>query len=148
MNVHLKKLCVGCRSIAELERSHKARMAWGAENNMPEGRVWHDTRHFPRRAGQLKLSGSLYWIIKGYFSVRQTITDFQEVPDPEGRPLCRIFLNPTLIKVDPYPCRPFQGWRYLLAEDAPQDMGKEDAEQLKNEGSMEVARELASLGLL
>jgi hypothetical protein len=48
--------------------------------------------------------------------------------------------------VEPRPCRPFQGWRYLEGKDAPRDLGR---------GSGEVAsmpealrRELADLGLL
>jgi hypothetical protein len=36
---------------------------------------------------------------------------------------CALVLDPALVRVEPAPRRPFQGWRYLALADAPQDLG-------------------------
>jgi hypothetical protein len=67
--------------------------------------------------------------------------------DGEGIGRCRLVLDPEVTPVEPRPCRPFQGWRYLAAGDAPRDISRHAAGDL---AAMPEAmrRELASLGLL
>ena len=45
-----------------------------------------------------------------------------EALDAEGRSICGIVFDHTLIETRPQPRRPFQGWRYLKPEDAPADL--------------------------
>jgi hypothetical protein len=50
------------------------------------------------------------------------------------------------VAVEPRPCRPFQGWRYLGARDAPRDLGGASGDVAVMPEAMR--RELADLGLL
>jgi len=109
--LHLIKLCVGVDSVEDLERRIARR----------GGEIVHTTRQFPRQADAVLGGGSLYWVIKGVIQARQPIRDLRAETDHEGR-LCAIVLAPELIPVQPRPRRPFQGWRYLKAEDAPRDL--------------------------
>jgi len=56
-----------------------------------------------------------------------------------------LILKPELIKTAPRAHRPFQGWRYLAAKDAPADL-----DSLGRAAAMppEMAAELRELGLL
>jgi len=53
-------------------------------------------------------------------------------------------LDQTVVKVSPRPFRPFQGWRYLAAADAPPDLAAAPEAGLPPE----LSRELRNLGLL
>ena len=76
----------------------------------------------PRRREELLAGGSVYWIIRGSYAARQLIVGLEPVLDVAGeRWCCRICLAPELVRVTPWPHRPFQGWRYLTSEDAPPD---------------------------
>jgi hypothetical protein len=55
-------------------------------------------------------------------------------------------LEPKVIPVMPRPCRPFQGWRYLKAEDAPRDLGDDGGDIV--EMPEDLRRELRDLGLI
>jgi hypothetical protein len=115
MPLHLVKLCVGADSIEDLE-------AW-RDTVAPGGRPTpHTTRMTPKRAAELNDGGSLYWVIKRLIQVRQRIVDLEEFTDETGIKRCTIWLDPELIRTAPAPRRPFQGWRYLKAEDAPADL--------------------------
>ena len=52
----------------------------------------------------------------------------------------------SALVIEPRPSRPFQGWRYLTAKDAPRDIGRETGDL--GEMPEEMRRELAGLGLL
>lgn len=98
------------------------------------------TRFRPKRAEEL-IGGSLYWIVKHRIAARQTILGFGETE--ERRTVIR--LDPDLVPVRAFPHRAHQGWRYLAAEDAPEDLG--------GGGGVEnlppaLAAELAELALL
>jgi hypothetical protein len=124
MIVHLRKLCVGADSVADLDQWQKARAAANVRAGLGEI-VWHTTRSYPKRAEEiLGQGGSLYWIIRGVMVVRQPILRLDQVVDEEGRPACNLVFEPSLIPVEPRPHRPFQGWRYLEAADAPPDLGQ------------------------
>ncbi len=65
--------------------------------------------------------------------------------DEEGVSRCRLVLEPTVIRTEWQPRRPFQGWRYLKPEDAPPDLSMgSDAAGLPDH----LRRELTELGLL
>jgi hypothetical protein len=62
-----------------------------------------------------------------------------------GTPHCGLVYAPELVHVIPRHCRPFQGWRYFAAEDAPRDLRSvKGAKHL----SPKLRSELAALGLL
>lgn len=141
MTLHLLKLCVGVDSLAELATWQKERVkAMRAKGKKPE--IVHLTRHTPKRDVDLLDGGSLYWVIRGVISARQPILGLRPSVK-QGVPACSIVMAPKLIPVAGRPHRPFQGWRYLAAKDAPPDLRKADR------GLPEALRvELAALGLL
>jgi len=144
--LHLLKLCVGAESIADLE-------GWIEENRIyatRAGRAYeqrHTTRMVPKRMDEIVGGGSLYWVIKGQLSARQRLVAIRPFTDESGIGRCHLVLEPKVVPVQPRPCRPFQGWRYLEEKDAPADLSGEAAAGLAEmpEG---LRRELAELGLL
>lgn len=143
MALHLIKLCVGVDSLSELAEWQQERLAERKRTGQPAELV-HITRNTPRRAAELLDGGSLYWVIGGIITARQKLLDFRPV-DRDGVPHCALVYAPQLIAVEPRPRRPFQGWRYLEAGDAPSDK----AVSAKDEGaSEELERELIRLGII
>jgi len=63
--------------------------------------------------------------------------------DSEGIGRCRIILDTKLVRTEWQPKRPFQGWRYLAASDAPRDLVKGRGDDLPPA----LMAELAGLGL-
>ncbi|MFL9502027.1 DUF1489 family protein [Rhodopseudomonas palustris] len=139
MALHLIKLAVGCESVKELTERV-------AERARSSGRHIHITRMVPKRDAELLDGGSLYWVIRGEIAAREKLIAIEPFRDGEGVSRCRLVLEPEVHPVSPRPMRPFQGWRYLTAADAPQDLGKA-AEGI---AAMPEAmrRELRELGLL
>ncbi len=115
--LNLLKLCVGVDSIEDL-------IAWRTKRNPNWADVpsRHVTRMWPKREAELLAGGSLYWVIKGAIQARQTIVGLEEVIGEDGIRRCAILLDPQLIRTSNAVRRPFQGWRYLQAEDAPADL--------------------------
>ena len=86
--------------------------------------------------------GSLFWVFKGVVLIRQRVLGIETLADG-GRKRCEIQLDAPMIRTAPQPRRPFQGWRYLEAKDAPGDLpGDEIGETM----STELARQLRELG--
>jgi hypothetical protein len=145
MPLHLIKLCVGCDSIRDLEE-------WIEENQLHHRRLkrayeqTHTTRMVPKRADDLLSGGSLYWVIKGQLTCRQTLLAVRPFTDGEGVGRCHLVLEPVVVPVEPRPYRPFQGWRYLEAKDAPADLGRGGGDVAQMPEAMR--RELAELGLI
>ena len=145
MPLHLTKLCVGCDTIRDLEewieenRSHARRLGRAYEQT-------HTTRMMPKRCDALLDGGSLYWVVKGYLACRQRLLAVRAFTDGDGIGRCRLVLEPAVIAVEPRPCRPFQGWRYLEAKDAPRDLGRGTGDLAAMPEALR--RELADLGLL
>ena len=139
--VHLIKLCVGAEAVEDLLHWQRQARAKG-----PDGLPRHVTRMWPKREAEIVGQGSLYWVFKGLVLCRQPILRFDEVIGQDGIRRCGIVLDPEVTRVTPAPKRPFQGWRYLKPEDAPQDMraGREQDDPLPET----LARELAEIGLL
>jgi hypothetical protein len=135
MTLHLIKLCVGVSEVSEME-------AW--VNDTRETHE-HVTRMFPKRKDEILPGGSLFWVIRGMILVRQPILDLEPVMGADGIGRCRIVFDNKLIMVRPTPRRAFQGWRYLLEADAPQDFKSQGQ---GSDLSETMRRELAELGLL
>lgn len=144
MGVNLLKLCVGCESIADLE-------GWIEETRLLHKRLGrpyrqvHTTRMVPKRMDEILDGGSLYWVIKGRIAARQRIEAIEPFTAEDGIQRCHLVLEPVVVPVQLRPCRPFQGWRYLAARDAPADIRDGDAPESMPEGMRE---DLRALGLL
>ena len=121
MPLHLVKLCVGAESIADLRAWIATRLAEQQGRGEAPAHV-HTTRMMPKRSADLLAGGSLFWVIRGEIAARQRLDDIQPFVDPDGIGRCRLVLDPVPIPVDPRPRRPFQGWRYLAAHEAPPDL--------------------------
>jgi hypothetical protein len=143
MALHLIKLCVGADSIADLARWVDERVAERTQRGEPP-RSRHVTRMFPKRADEVVDGGSLYWVIKGQLAARQRVLEIEPFVDVDGIGRCRLWLAPEVVPVNPRPYRPFQGWRYFPAKDAPPDLAGAGAADMPET----LRRELAELGLL
>lgn len=120
MALHMIKLCVGADSIEDLAEWQAKRIAENKKAKQP-ATAWHDTRMWPKRAEEMLAGGSIYWVIKNRIQVRQKLLRFEKVDDKDGKSMCRIHLDPVLVRVKPRSKRPFQGWRYLEPSSAPTD---------------------------
>lgn len=139
MALNLIKLCVGVDTISELEE-------WVERRVREKGQHFHTTRMVPKREDELLAGGSLYWVIKGQVACRQKLIGIEPFTDEQGVGRCRLLLEPKVRPVAPRPFRPFQGWRYLTAKDAPPDLRSRGGDV----GAMpeKMRRELAELGLI
>ena len=115
--VHLIKLCVGTDTV-----EHLARWQATPRNPSAEGLHRHITRMWPKRAAEVVNGGSLYWVIRGQVLCRQRILRLDEVAGADGITSCGLVLEPTLHRTQAAQRRPFQGWRYLMPQDAPPDL--------------------------
>jgi hypothetical protein len=143
MPLHLIKLCVGVDSVQELEDwiIEKRRKTKGnAREHI------HTTRMVPKRADELLDGGSLFWVIRGELICRQTLLDVRPFVDRDGIGRCRLVLDPKVVLVEPRPHRAFQGWRYLVAKEAPRDLARAAPGVAKLPENLR--RELRELGLL
>lgn len=139
--LHLVKLAVGIRDLAHLAERQTAR----AVSDPP---LRHQTRMFPRRAEEIVAGGSIYWVVTGVVLVRQRILGIRQEAWDDATACAGLILDPKLVQVEARPMRPFQGWRYLAADDAPPDL--ESSRPGRGEAAMPPAlrRELATLCLL
>jgi len=146
MALHMIKLCVGVETVQEI-------VDWIAEDQArarARGLDWedtHTTRMMPKRIAELLDGGSLYWVVKGQVQCRQRIVDLRPVKGADGIDRCQIVFDPEIVLTEWQPKRPFQGWRYLEAKDAPRDLGA-----IGGTGGDELPAalkaELAELGLI
>ena len=139
--VNLVKLSVGSETVDSLAEWQATKRA-----QTPDGLPRHVTRMWPRREAEILAGGSIYWVIKGVIQCRQRILRLDEYLSADGISRCAIVLDPTLVRTQAALKRPFQGWRYLPATDAPPDLpkGREHEEPLP----MELNRALAEIGVL
>ena len=143
--LNIVKLAVGVETPDDLARI-QARLVEEDLARGGKGVLRHFTRNAPKRAREILGGGSLYRVIKGVILLRQKILAIEPGHRPDGRPACVFQLDPVLISVRPKPMRPFQGWRYLRQEDAPEDIaGTGGSNDLM---PSEMAAELRELGLL
>ena len=144
MVVNLIKLCVGISSIEELERLQQNRRRQRRAQDAEALNI-HVTRNTPKRAREIIGKGSLYWVIKRRVVARQSIVDIRST-NIEGKKHCGIILHSEIIRTNPKPCRPFQGWRYLELADAPADLSS--VGDRPDDMPYRLQDELRSLGLL
>jgi hypothetical protein len=120
--LHLIKLSVGSEDVEDL-------------------RQWH-----AKRREELLAGGSIYWVIKGFVTVRQRLVGVERISYSDGTPATELVLDPGHVRTVPTPHRPFQGWRYLAPEDAPADL--DDLPGSLGDMPPEMLAELRHLGLL
>jgi hypothetical protein len=141
--VHLLKLAVGCATVDDLTLRQKARIT-------ADPPLRHQTRSTPRRADEIAGRGSIYWVVGGFIQVRQRIVAVEPDVWDDGSACCGLHLDPVLVPVTPRPVKPFQGWRYLEAGDAPADLARGAGAAAAALAAMpaRMRKELAELGLL
>jgi hypothetical protein len=135
--LHLIKLCVGAEGVEDLLTWQRARFGAGTAE--------HVTRMWPKRGDEILAGGSLYWVIKGAVLARQRIVGLEERRGADGIRRCALQLAPEVIRTGAQPRRPFQGWRYLAAADAPRDLP--DARPHDDPLPRELLTALAEMGL-
>ena len=138
--VHILKLCVGADSVEDLLDWHRTH-----PSPFPTGERRHVTRMWPKREAEVLAGGSLYWVIKGVILCRQKILRLDEVIGADGIARCGIVMDPEVVRTEAAARRPFQGWRYLDAKDAPPDLpqGRAGDDRLPED----LALALAEIGL-
>ena len=145
MPLHLIKLCVGCNSVADLEDWIKQKLKEKKRRGQKSEHI-HTTRMVPKRAAELTDGGSLYWVIRGQVACRERILDIRPFTDKDGIGRCRVVLDGKVVLVEPRPRAAFQGWRYLVAKEAPRDLSRAAPGAARMPEAMR--RELQELGLL
>jgi hypothetical protein len=145
MTLHLIKLCVGADSVRDLEDWIGQKLKEKRKRREKPEHV-HRTRMVPKRADELVVGGSLYWVIRGEIACRQRIRAIRPYRDSEGVGQCGLVLDPKVVLVAPRPFRAFQGWRYLAENDAPRDLEK--AAPGATAMPEKLRRELRELGLM
>lgn len=140
MALNILKLCVGADSVEDL-------LQWQAQHlgHWPAGRAEHITRMWPKRAEEVLDGGSLFWVIKGQVLARQRILALEPRQGADGIARCALVLDAQVIRTEAAARRPFQGWRYLAAEESPRDLPKGRA--LETALPASLAQALAEIGL-
>lgn len=138
--LHLVKLCVGADNVEDLARWQESGAGQG-----PGGLPVHVTRMWPRREAELLDGGSLYWVIRGVILVRQRVLRLDPATGADGAPRCALVLERDLVRTEPVPRRPFQGWRYLDAAEAPRDLAAGRASEAALPAALQAA--LAEIGV-
>ena len=138
--LNIIKLCVGAESVEDLTDWHRAHAhVWDP------GTTEHVTRMWPKRDAELLQGGSLYWVIKGVIQARQRLLGLAERRGGDGILRCALVLDAEVIRTENALRRPFQGWRYLEADEAPRDLPKGRA--MDDALPPELAAALAEIGL-
>jgi len=138
--VNMLKLSVGSESVESLIdwQHHRSQQ-------VADGRYYHVTRMWPKRVDEILAGGSMYWVIGGLIQARQRISGFHEIIGDDGIRRCGIVMEREVVRTDIAPKRPFQGWRYLPAADAPADLRAAPAGQAPLPPDMAAA--LADIGV-
>ncbi len=142
-SLHMLKLCVGAERVDDLT-DWQARLSADRRARGLDPRPVHVTRMWPKRAEELLAGGSLYWVFKGLVLARQRIAALEPAEGSDGVTRCAIVLDPEVVRTEAVPRRPFQGWRYLEARDAPADLVSGDPIA---DLPMELRRALSEVGV-
>lgn len=143
MTDHMMKLVVGFDSLEQFAQwqARERMMYEGQEVNIVR------TRYAPKQADEMVKNGaSIYRVIKNKLVCRQKLLGFEPFEDPDKGTRTMILTDTEIMCVKPRPRRPFQGWRYLKAADAPRDIGLHVLGQDKPQSTIEI--ELMELGLI
>jgi len=119
---------------------------WQAQHGAARPPLRHSTRNFPKRAQEIRDGGSIFWVINRIITARQAILDITEGVRDDGSKCTDLILDPALTPVEGRFLKPFQGWRYLEAKDAPPDMAR--VTHITAELPESLRRELLALALL
>lgn len=141
MPLHLLKTAVGIRAVEHLEAVQRQRIVERDGSKLIPG----FTRRRPIRAEAVEDGGSIFWIVQGMIACRQRVIALECDLDDEGLTYCRMMLDPTVVRTVPMPRKHMQGWRYLEASDAPDDL---DAVAEMAGMPPKMMAELRALGLL
>jgi hypothetical protein len=146
--LHLVKLAAGLKSLEELELRQDAMRQWALDQGYGD-KILLDTKNRPKRESEMA-GASIYWIFAGAIQCRQAILGLHDATGLDGKPRCVIDLDHRLVQVRQVPRKPFQGWRYLVAANAPADIDREDLEPGGDLSDMpeEMRRELEKIGIL
>lgn len=104
------------------------------------------TRRKPTRERDLLDGGSIYWVIRNNIMVRQRLIGL-DMAETDSGTMCRLILDPALIRLIPVHKKAFQGWRYLESADAPRDWGVFHPGKADDDLPQALIEELKSLGL-
>ncbi len=143
MPLHLIKMSVGSTSFGNLEAWEKKVSFKHSSGVMV---FVHGTAQRPRRADELVTGGSIYWVVKGFIIGRNPLVAIDVDEMGKGRARCSLICGLPMVPVAPRRHRPFQGWRYFRAQDAPPDIKRGDLK--KSTLPADLAAELSELGLL
>ena len=144
MVCHLIKLAAGCSDIDQLA----SRQTGKSVRHSDRGHVCITTKRTPRRVDELlEDGGSLYWVINHRIACRQVINDIETLEGDHGK-YCAIRLDAQIVRTWAVRKKPFQGWRYLEADNAPPDAGLYQVGQDEDAPPPAMAEELRELGLL
>ena len=138
-HVNLIKLCVGARNVSELAASQKKKLE-------TSGTIYHTTRMWPKRETEILSGGSIYRVFKGLILARQEIIELREIIGPDEIRRCGLILDKIIVRTEPRPKKAFQGWRYLIPENAPKDICIFHSEETEIPYHMQL--ELSKLGVL
>ncbi len=143
MTLHILKLAVGIETLSDLAiRQEQCLKDMASGGLKPE--LIHVTRQMPRRGPEILEGGSIYWVIRGWITVRQALLELRPMTR-DGVAHCGLVYDSRLVPVVLRPHRAFQGWRYLDEKDAPPDLSERGAGADLPE---DLRRELIGLGLL
>lgn len=139
--LHMIKLAVGIRDIGHLAQVQRMR-------GVSDPPLRHQTRNAPKRAAEIIDGGSIYWVVQRVVCVRQRIVDIVEDGWDDGSKCTGLVLDPELVRVAGRTMKPFQGWRYLNAADAPPDLDQAGGPSGVDDLPEGMRRDLALLALL
>lgn len=112
--LHMIKLAVGCSTLDDLRES--------GQTQRVHGHTFIRTRTKPKQAPDILNGGSIYRVMNGLILCRQPVIGFKSYTRDDGHSGTLILVSDDIIRVQPRPMRPFQGWRYLKDADAPLDI--------------------------
>ena len=140
--INLLRLAVGITDMNHLAEVQKGRIF----THQGERATQSWTRRKPTREAELLNGGSIYWVIRNNIMVRQRVIALEMAETAEGT-MCRLILDPELIRLVPVHKKAFQGWRYLEPGDAPRDLGVFYPGKGDEELPQALIEELKTLGL-
>lgn len=143
-HVNMLKLCVGAEAVSDLEAWQKRQRQLRTAQGQEPVHI-HVTRMWPKRGDEILAGGSLYWVFKGLILARQKILRLDEVNGSDGIRRCGIILDPAIVRTQPMPRRPFQGWRYFAPDDVPDDL--DPAQSGEPELPTDLANALSDMGV-